>query len=229
MPRLLLILIHLMLIRPFVFAFLRPRIANRDRLPCSGPAIVVANHNSHLDTLVLMSLVPLSLAPRIRPLACARHFRSGWLVRWLVFGLLRAIPVDRGGSPRGHRQTLAACAAAIDSGDILIVYPEGTRGEPERLGTLQAGTAHLMARHRDVPIVPVLLKGLGRSLPKGSAVPKPVSCRVAVGTPLAWSGDRRAVLPALERRFADLDATLGRSRLAPGLVASTTGRPAYAP
>ena len=84
MRRLILRLLHLALLRPFVLGYLGLNLYHRDRLPRAGPAIVVANHNSHLDTLVLMALFPVAMQNKLRPVAASDYFlRSRWL-QWLV-------------------------------------------------------------------------------------------------------------------------------------------------
>src|SRR3990172_127880 len=146
-----------MLVRPLVLALLRPRVLNADRLPRRRPAILVANHNSHLDTLVLISLFPLSLVDRLRPVAASDYYLRGRLRAWLSTRLFRIVPVRRSGFRVSDGHPLGGCSEALDRDDILIMLPEGTRGEPERLAPLKPGIAHPVRRHPAVPVVPVVL------------------------------------------------------------------------
>ena len=86
----------------------------------------------------------------------------------------------------------------MQNGEILILFPEGSRGDPEQLGTFKTGIAHLAKRHPDVPITPIFLHGLGKTLPRGEAVFVPFFCDVFVGEPIEWSGDRQRFMTNLE-------------------------------
>jgi len=73
LPRILKIIFFGLIIKPIVLIVLGLNIRNRDKLPVDGPAVIAANHNSHLDTMVLMSLYPLSIIHKVRPVAAADY------------------------------------------------------------------------------------------------------------------------------------------------------------
>lgn len=182
-------LFHLLVLRPVVFLFIGLIVRGRRHLPMRGPAIVVANHNSHLDTVVLMSLFPLSLVHRVRPAAAADYWLRTRAMGWFAKNIMGIIPLDRHARERGEDPFLGV-SEALRNGDIVIVFPEGTRGEPERMAEPKKGIAHLVERHHLVPVFPVFLRGLGRALPRGSWLPVPFFCDVFVGKVLRFSGDR---------------------------------------
>ncbi len=196
-------------VRPFLLLVLGLNVRRREALPVAGPAIVAANHNSHLDTLVLMSLLPRKALLRARPVAAADYFLSNrWLAAFTV-GVLGIIPIvrnpDVGETPvTPPRDVLAECEAALRNGDILIVFPEGTRGEPEQMTRIKSGVARLVERMPATTLVPVFMHGLGKTLPRGAWLPVPFSCDVLVGTALPWHGDRRALMADLARAFETL-------------------------
>lgn len=193
--------------RLIVLIVLGLNVRHRERLPSDGPAMVIGNHNSHLDTLVLMTLLPQRLLPRIRPVAAADYFLARRWLSWFAINIVGIIPLERQ-STRGT-DPLAACSEALARGDILILYPEGTRGEPEQLGRFKSGIAHLAARHPDVPMVPVFMKGLGRALPKGEALLVPFFCDVFVGEAIRFEGNRRTYMSSVQRAFEDLRREAG--------------------
>jgi 1-acyl-sn-glycerol-3-phosphate acyltransferase len=193
MSRFLQLLFFILLVRPVLLLFLGFNVRHRERLPQSGPAILIANHNSHLDTLALMSLYPLRQLYRLRPVAAMDYFMRNPLLAWFATRIIRIIPLRRK-LKAGEGDPLAEAVTALQRGEILILFPEGTRGEPEQMGELKTGIAHLARRIPEVPVVPVYLHGLGMALPKGEALLVPFFCDVFVGLPFSWTGDRASFM-----------------------------------
>ncbi|MBU2967605.1 lysophospholipid acyltransferase family protein [Amphritea sp. 2_MG-2023] len=181
MDRLIKVLFFALLVKPVVLLLLGLNVRGRNNLPKKGPAIVIANHNSHLDTLVLLSLFPLSMIHKVRPVAAADYFLgNGGFLAWVALKCIGIIPLDRSGG--ADREVLfSGCTQALSEGDILVLFPEGSRGKPEQLSRLKKGVYYLIKERADIPVVPTMLHGLGRALPKGEALLVPFNCDVVIG------------------------------------------------
>ncbi|PPD49264.1 MAG: 1-acyl-sn-glycerol-3-phosphate acyltransferase [Methylobacter sp.] len=183
------ILFYSLIVKPIVLIMLGLNVRDRHHLPATGPAIIVANHNSHLDALALMSLFPNRAIPTVRPVAAADYFLRNRFLKWFALHVIGIIPIDR--KPAGkHGNPLAPIIEALDQGSILILFPEGTRGEPENMGTLKNGISHVISERPDVPVIPVFFYGLGKCLPKGEFVLVPFFVDAFIGEPLHWEGSR---------------------------------------
>lgn len=200
MYQLLRILFSLLVIRPLVLIVLGINVRYRHRLPLEGPAVIVANHNSHLDTLVLTTLFPLRYLHRVRPVAAADYFLKNRFLSWFSLNIMNIIPLERT-NLRRREQLFAGVYEALDQGDLIILYPEGTRGEPERVQKYKSGIYHLMKERPDVPIYPIFIHGLGKALPKGDFVLVPFFCDVFIGQPFYWQKDRRAFMNELQKKM----------------------------
>lgn len=197
---------------PVALLWLGLTVRHRERLPLRGPAIVAANHNSHLDILTLFSLFPLLSIHRVQPAAAADYFMRNRWIAWFTRTFVGIIPVVRGGVREG-RDPLEGCYEALARGQVLVIFPEGTRGEPEQMGELKSGIWYLARRFPSAPVVPVFLHGLGRSMPRGSFVPLPFFVDVLVGRPLGWREDKAAFMQELGERFEYLTRKADRPEL----------------
>lgn len=187
---------------PVVLLWLGINVRHRERLPLKGPAIVAANHNSHLDILTLLSLFPLLAIPRVQPAAAADYFFKNRWLKWFSLNVVGIIPVVRGGGATGD--PLEACYRALEAGKVLVIFPEGTRGEPEQMAELKSGIWYLSKRFPQAPVVPVYMHGLGKSMPKGSWIPVPFFLSVAVGRHLHWNEGKDAFMASLRERLQHL-------------------------
>ncbi|RCX32773.1 lysophospholipid acyltransferase family protein [Thioalbus denitrificans] len=193
------------LVRLVTLVVLGLNVRHRERLPSSGPAILVANHNSHLDTLVLMTLLPARLLSRLQPVAADDYFLRNRPLAWFAREIIGILPIRRD-QPVRCGDPLAPLETALAAGRILILFPEGTRGEPERLSRFKKGVAYLAERHPDIPVIPIYLHGLGKALPRGEALLVPFFCDVYVGKRLTWSDGRLAYMRGLESAMQALAA-----------------------
>jgi 1-acyl-sn-glycerol-3-phosphate acyltransferase len=203
MKRLLQLAFFVLVVRPVLLIVLGMNVRGREHLPEKGPAVLVANHNSHLDTLTLMALFPLKDLHLLRPAAAADYFLANKWLAWFASTVINIIPLARGAV---KKNPLADLEAAVDRGEILILFPEGSRGEPEQRAEFKRGVAYLAKARPDVPVHPVFMHGLGKALPKGSLILVPFNCDVFAGAPIAWTGDAQSFMGELETRMGALAA-----------------------
>lgn len=153
-------------------------VLHRQRLAeLSGPVIVIANHVSHLDTPVILRVLPTTVRRRLVVAAARDYFYAGRLRGALVSLALATIPFDRG---EGSAESLEECERLIRGGWSIVVFPEGTRSRTGRLGRVRRGVA-VLATSTNTPVLPIYIHGLSRVMPKGALAPLPGGVVVSVG------------------------------------------------
>lgn len=182
-----------LLLRPFVTLFIGLRVYGREHLPERGPFILVANHSSHLDTAALLSLFPISRLKGIRPCAAADYFERTPIIAVLSRTLFNVLPIRRTGGAGGDHP-IRLMREALERGESLLLFPEGTRGRGPGMAPFKPGVAHLAEQLPHVPIVPAYLTNMGRALPKGEFLPVPLFCEVRIGAPMHPRGSREEIL-----------------------------------
>jgi 1-acyl-sn-glycerol-3-phosphate acyltransferase len=153
--------------------------------PEGGQRIYFANHTSHIDTLAIWSALPPPLRKVTRPVAAKDYWSKGALRRYIVTRGLNAVLIERAREGR-HGDPLEPLAEALQHGDSLIIFPEGTRGGGALPAAFKSGLYHLAQRFPAAELMPVYLENLHRSFPKGVILPVPLICTVRFGAPLPW-------------------------------------------
>jgi 1-acyl-sn-glycerol-3-phosphate acyltransferase len=209
MSRLLQFLFFTVIVRPIILIVIGINVRRQKELPSEGPAIIVANHNSHLDTVVLMTLMPLNRLHKLRPVAAADYFLKNKLLAWFSEKIMGIIPLKRTASGTPLDERLRGAFEALERGEILILFPEGSRGEPEKMVKFKSGVSYIAEKYPHVPVYPVFLHGLGKSLPKGEGMLVPFFCDVFIGDKLFWNGSSQTFMESLEDTMGDLATTEG--------------------
>jgi 1-acyl-sn-glycerol-3-phosphate acyltransferase len=164
-----------MMLRPWAAVWFDLKVYRPEYVPRRGGVLVVANHQSYLDPILLAVQIhhrPFSF------LAKSELFESrffGWLIR-----SLNAFPVRQG---EGDVGAVKETIRRLQEGHALIVYPEGTRSLSGEIEPLQAGVG-LIARRAGVPVVPAVIEGSYQAWPKGHKVFRPHTARVLYGPPI---------------------------------------------
>lgn len=156
--------------------------------PSARQCIYIANHTSHLDFLVLWASLPSSIRALTRPVAARDYWNTSAARRFLAVKVFRALLIDRGGASRGD-DVLKPLLEALQQGDSLILFPEGTRGSGDDVAPFKSGIFHLCRQIPGLELTPVSLDNLNRILPKGEILPVPVLSRVHFGERIALGND----------------------------------------
>jgi 1-acyl-sn-glycerol-3-phosphate acyltransferase len=174
--------------------FFSIRCLGRQHLPAQGPVLVCANHQSYFDPVI----VGLTFNRRLNYLARQTLFRSQSFA-WLI-DVLGAIPINREGTGlAGLKEGLRR----IKEGEMLLIFPEGTRTRDGSVGPFQPGFL-MLARRGGVALLPVGLDGAYDAWPRNASLPRLSSVRVCVGEPLTADEvqqlDDGQLIGELERR-----------------------------
>ena len=178
-------------VKPFVHIVLGISVKNSQNLPRKGPAILIANHNSHIDTLVLMCLFSTTQLLKVHPVAALDYFFSTKFRSFVTKALIGAIPVKRENIKSAKEDVFAEAKQTLKNGHILIIYPEGTRSVDGEIREFKTGAAHLVKSTPDVPVVPIFINGPDKIMPKYDFLPVPFICDVYIGTPMYLGDDTK--------------------------------------
>jgi 1-acyl-sn-glycerol-3-phosphate acyltransferase len=161
----------------------RFEITGRERLPQNGSFVLVANHASHLDAVALLCALPLRSLHRAYPLAARDYFGANRVRLALTAIIANVMLFDRDAA---GRQTLKLCQQMLEKrGNVLVMFPEGTRSIDGRIGVFRRGVGLLLAGPQH-PVVPCHLDGTFEAWPKGSLIPRPARVRLAIGEPRTY-------------------------------------------
>ena len=196
-----------LILRCWMRIYHRMHIDGRDHLPETGSYVLVCNHTSHLDTMALLSSVPLRQIHRTFPAAAADYFFSSLPRSAFSAILINALPFDRN---INGAESLTVCSELLkNEGNVLIIFPEGTRTTTGEMDRFRSGIGRLVVG-TDLPVVPCHLSGGAEAWPKGKLVPRPHRLRLRLGEPRAFghleknSDSVLAICQDLEERVAAL-------------------------
>ena len=169
-----------LIIRGLLRTWCRFEIVGEEHLRSNRSFVLVANHSSHLDTVCLLAALPLRRLHRAFPAAAADYFFKSVPRTWIATVIVNALPFAR----QTHvRHSLAICGELMaNAGNVLIIFPEGTRSKNGELQEFKPGIGALVAG-RDVAVLPCYLDGAHRAWPKGKRIPRPRKVRLIIGEP----------------------------------------------
>jgi 1-acyl-sn-glycerol-3-phosphate acyltransferase len=171
------------ILRGWLRLYHRFEISGREQLRTNRSLVIVANHCSHLDTLCLLAALPLRKLHRAFPAAATDYFFQTVPRTWMA-AMINALPFGRS---THVRRSLSICAEVIsEPGNVLIIFPEGTRSTTGELQEFKLGIGALVA-NREVAVVPCYLKGTHDAWPKGCRFPRPKKTRLVIGKPRSYA------------------------------------------
>ena len=176
--------------------------------PKAEQRIYFANHQSHADLVMIWAALPQELRSITRPIAAKDYWTKSPFKQWITTAVFNAVYVDRGknggqipisqasddrrANPESDPDSsdpLQPLVEALQSGDSLILFPEGTRGNAEEPQAFKAGLYNLAQKFPHVVLVPAWIDNIQRVMPKGEVVPVPILCSVTFGAPIRLEPD----------------------------------------
>ena len=177
-----------LIIRAALRVYVRFEINGAENLRSNGSFVLVANHSSHLDAVCLLAALPFRRLHRAFPAAAADYFFQSVPRTWIASIVVNALPFARS---THARQSMSICGELLKNpGNVLIIFPEGTRSRDGAIQEFKPGVGALLAGC-DVDVMPCYLEGAFEAWPKGRRLPRPRKVRLIIGAPRNYAARTR--------------------------------------
>ena len=204
MRKLILGFTYLIVMRIFLRVIVGVKLIRKDALKKQKQFIIVSNHNSHIDTMALMSSLSFNQLPKTHPVAAGDYFGGSPIKAFFSKLFTNAILIRRT-KDGGSENPIEQMSQALEEGKSLILFPEGSRGEPEKMQIFKKGIGVLLQKHPNVHYLPVYMSGMGKVLPKGEKLLVPFDSYVLFGEPtLCKSADVTEIVHEIEANIIEL-------------------------
>lgn len=177
-------LLYWCLMRSYLSLYHRMSVTGREHIPAEPPYVMVANHSSHLDAMMMVSVQRWRLRDRVFPLAAGDFFFETPAMATFAMFCINALPLWRRNCGRHVLGELRR--RLITEPCAFVLFPEGTRSPDGQMGAFKAGLGMLVAE-TNVPVLPCRISGASRALPRGKWCPRPNHITLKVGNPITFS------------------------------------------
>lgn len=201
-------------LRAYLRVYHRLRVVGADNLPRATPFVMIANHESMLDSLVLIAALPLRLRIETSPVAAGDVFFTNAVSSFLSAVFMNALPIRRKGVTTHALEDLRARLSEGRGG--LVLFPEGMRSRDGKMMPFKSGLGNLVAG-TPVPVIPCFMDGPYRALPVGRVFPRPARITVRIGAPISFAAQPNTregwneVVRTCENAVRGLAAEAGRA------------------
>ena len=201
MKKIILIIIYTVFWRNFLRIFIGLQYFNNKSLRNIKQFILIANHNSHMDTMALMSAIPSRFIHRVHPIA-ARDFFGGSLFSRILMRYLVNATLIRRDREDPERDPIDDMDKMLKKQRSLILYPEGSRGIPGKMSNFKRGLGYLVQRNPNINVIPVYLENIYKTLPKGKKLILPYNCSIKFGQPIKFNSlEMEEILKTAEKEL----------------------------
>jgi 1-acyl-sn-glycerol-3-phosphate acyltransferase len=183
-------LLHKFTLQSFIRVILGGEYSNTNNLKGLDQFVIVANHNSHVDTAAILSALPIRHAHKVHAVAAKDYFAKN-KVSEIVFRLFMNILIIDRKTSEGKSQAISIMEQAIDDGKSLIIFPEGSRSTDSSIKKFKTGIVKLLRSKPKLAIVPIYFHSSGQVQPKGDPMLVPHNFKMIIGKPFHLPNDER--------------------------------------
>ena len=185
MKKIILIIIYSFFWKNFLKFFIGLKYVNEKTLKNKKQFILIANHNSHMDTMAIMSAIPSRYIHKVHPIA-ARDFFGGSLFKKILMRYLVNATLIQRDRDDPNNDPIDSMDKMLKKSRSLILFPEGSRGIPGVMAKFKKGLGYLIQRNPEINVIPVYLDNVYKTLPRGKNLILPYNCYIKFGDPIKF-------------------------------------------
>jgi 1-acyl-sn-glycerol-3-phosphate acyltransferase len=204
MKKIILIIVYSIFWKNFLKVFIGLKYVNEKTLKNKKQFILIANHNSHMDTMAIMSAIPSRYIHKVHPIA-ARDFFGGSLFKKILMRYLVNATLIQRDRDDPENDPIDSMDKMLKKSRSLILFPEGSRGVPGVMTKFKKGLGYLIQRNPEIKVIPVYLDNVYKTLPRGKNLILPYNCSIKFGDPIQFkSMEMEDILLSSEKAMQNL-------------------------